>query len=80
MRVIYFVGYGDYDATEFERQNFDLEKLYEEIQNGKEYIEGETFRGDLYTYEFSRVDKTFIKFVRDELQSCKNQSNFYILE
>lgn len=79
LKVIYFVGYGDYDAVEFEKQNFNLKNLYEEIINGKSYIEGDYFSGDLYAYEFENVDPEFISFIKNKIQKGKNQVNFYII-
>lgn len=80
MKVIYFVGYGDYDAIEFEKEGIDLGKLFDSIKNGKSYIDGNGFEADLYAYEFGEVDENFVKFIRSEIQSSKKQINFYIVE
>lgn len=82
MRVIYFNGYGDYDAVEFERIKPNLEELYDEIKNGLKTFSQDDCDGDVWIYEFKDVDREFIKFVKERVldRYTKNQSNFYIVE
>ena len=82
MKVIYFSGYGDYDAIAFEKAKPNLPKLFDRIKNGLETIEWDECEGDVYAYEFGGVDEKFVEFIRNKIQDYDSmkQCNFYIVE
>lgn len=87
MKILYFVGYSDYDALDFARSEPDLKALYEEYKDKEDTLysgtyEGNEFEGDIRCYEFGDVCPDFLEFVKNEISDydASKQADFYVVE